>query len=264
MTPMASASKTPRNAPCPCGSPKKFKQCCLENERNASRSLLQRISAGELPFFARIVSGGDEPVEMTITDVSVTVDGVTRVLLDEPASLTVNTADSVGDTGPSAVAFSRSVDGKLPAMLDAVGNANVVIGAPAVDIGLAGGSKKMKASSAEGLWATAKVGRQRSTGTHIFELYFGVAGRAEPIDQATGQKSRAHLSFRPDGNANFIRFAEDRCQLLTFMEYSRDTGVVPARAVVSLDDFVSNLELRFSVDGNGRVVLDHLEFVAAP
>jgi hypothetical protein len=48
------------------------------------------------------------------------------------------------------------------------------------------------------------------------------------------------------------------------MEYSRDTGVVPARAVVSLDDFVSNLELRFSVDGNGRVVLDHLEFVAAP
>ena len=148
-----------------------------------------------MPFFARIVSGGDEPVEMTITDVSVTVDGVTRVLLDEPASLTVNTADSVGDTGPSAVAFSRSVDGKLPAMLDAVGNANVVIGAPAVDIGLAGGSKKMKASSAEGLWATAKVGRQRSTGTHIFELYFGVAGRAEPIDQATGQKSRAHLSW---------------------------------------------------------------------
>lgn len=77
-------------------------------------------------------------------------------------------------------------------------------------------------------------------------------------------KSEAPLSFRPDGNANFIRFAEDRCQLLTFMEYSRDTGVVPARAVVSLDDFVSNLELRFSVDGNGRVVLDHLEFVAAP
>jgi SEC-C motif len=257
---MASASKTPRNAPCPCESGKKYKQCCLEKDRHASRPLLQRITAGEIPFSARIVTTGDESAGITMTDVAVTVDGVTTVLLDEPASLTVNAAR--GDTGPSAVAFSRSIDGGFPASLEAVGNANVVIGAPPAGIRLAD-SKEVKAASSEGLWAKVRLGVQRTTGTPYFDLLFGVKGRAEPIDPATGQKLRPHLAFRPDGNAEFIRFAEDRCQLRTSMEYSRESGVIPARAVVSFDDFESNLELRFSVD-NGTVVLDHLEFVEPP
>lgn len=260
---MAKASKTRRNAPCPCESGKKYKRCCLDMDRRSSRSVSEQIGTGDMQFFARIVTTGDEPVKLAITHAAVTANGVSTVLLEEAASLTVNKARTVGGSGPSSVAFSRPIDGGLPARLEAVGNANVVIGTPRADIGLAGNGKEMSATSAEGLWAKARLGVQRTTGEPYFDLIFGVKGRAEPVDPATGQKLRPHLAFRPDGNADFIRFAEIRCQLRTSMAYSRESGLVPVLAIVSLDDFDSNLELRFSVGGSGIVVLDDLTFVAA-
>lgn len=48
-------SKVGRNDPCPCGSGKKYKSCCLQKETSSTPSY---TSAGKRKFTAKVLSGG--------------------------------------------------------------------------------------------------------------------------------------------------------------------------------------------------------------
>lgn len=47
--------KIGRNEPCPCGSGKKYKQCCLGSEKRTSFTLFQKLLAA---LFALLLLGG--------------------------------------------------------------------------------------------------------------------------------------------------------------------------------------------------------------
>lgn len=47
--------KAGRNDPCPCGSGKKYKQCCMKNEKTKSASYTPQ---GVRKFTAKVLSGG--------------------------------------------------------------------------------------------------------------------------------------------------------------------------------------------------------------
>jgi uncharacterized protein len=53
-----SAEKTGRNDPCPCGSGKKYKNCCLQTEQQKHRTLTTPL--GKRKFTAKIISSGNQ------------------------------------------------------------------------------------------------------------------------------------------------------------------------------------------------------------
>ncbi len=78
-------AKTGRNDPCPCGSGKKYKQCCLARDEAAATARASQPAAAPAPRpkFASLFQGGDRGVD-ELTEASNAVVGLVRAgRLDE-------------------------------------------------------------------------------------------------------------------------------------------------------------------------------------
>lgn len=252
--------KVSRNSLCPCGSKKKYKRCCLGRDREPSRSLYEKVRAGEVPYSARISSSDGEGGGLLIDCATVAIDGRTTVSLG-PVALSVNAVhgDKIAE---SSASISVPVDGTSPGLIRTTGNATVSVVPVQSRLELSGTKREIKARSPNGLFAVASVKVQRQDDLPFFDLLFGVRGQPELLDPE-GQKLRPHIAFRPDGNGKYIRLAGTRCELETIRSYSPVNGAVTPEIVrVHLHDHQESLELRFSSAGvDLPIVLNSVRFL---
>lgn len=246
------------NSLCPCGSGKKYKRCCRSKDQGL-RTLHQRLLAGELPFFARISSTEGEAGQFVANNASITLGGVTTVLIDEAITVSTNST-AVTKTEMSTAAISIPVDGTSQGSIWTSGNASVSNSSASADLALRDGTKKMKGVSSSGLYAIAQIKTQRDSGQQYFDLLFGTSGQAEEVD-AEGVKQRPHIAIHPDGNGKFIRLAGHSCELESEMTYQLAPRQIVPRAIrVRSIEHQEVLELRFTQGLSGSVVLEEICF----
>ena len=246
------------NSPCPCGSRKKYKRCCRSKDQGR-QNLHQRILAGEVPFFVRTSSTEGTSSQLTVSDVSVTRDGVETVLVDK--EITVATNSVGGDkTERAAASMSIPVDGISLGSIQVSGNATVSNGNALATLALHAGRDKIKCVSSTGLFAIARVRTQSDTGQQYFDLLFGTSGQTENLD-SNGIKQRPHIAIHPDGNGKFIRLAGHCCDLESEMTYSPVTRqVVPQVVRIRSTTHREVLVVNFSRNPSGEIVLDGISF----
>jgi SEC-C motif len=246
------------NAPCHCGSGKKFKRCCRAKAEGMA-GLFEKISSGKIPFTAKFMSSGGEPGSIEIGPWSVTKNGRKTVLLHETLTLSTNTAH--GDkTAPSLASISIPIDGCSAGSITTIGNASVSNIQNSPPIALAGGAKKLKTTSASGLFAVARVLLQRDTQIQFFDILFGVRGQSEEADDS-GEKQRPHIALYPDGNGKFIRLSGHDCEIEGEMVYRPGTRqVLPQLLRIKSNDLEETIEITFSTENPSRVILSAIRF----
>ena len=110
------------NSKCRCGSGKKYKNCC-KAKNEGLRQLYKKITNGEIPFGARVISSNGESGSMEIKKVTITRNGQTRVLLDDQLKISTNTI--TGDkTELSIASISIPTKGAQDGSINTVGNAS--------------------------------------------------------------------------------------------------------------------------------------------
>lgn len=223
------------------------------------RRLFEKISSGQLPFLARIISQSGETSSMEVSHASITQNGLTTVLLDEKVTLSTNSTH--GDKTTSSVAsISIPTDGSSPGTIRTVGNASVSNAARLTIIALAGGAKKLKATSGSGLFVVARIGLQRDTQIAYFDFLFGMRGQSESVDES-GEKQRPHIALYPNGNGKFIRLAGHNCEIEGDMQYYAGTRqVLPQQLRIKSTDFGETIEVSFLTENTEGVVLNAIRF----
>lgn len=223
------------------------------------RSLFEKISSGQLPFEAQIISKSGEASSMEVSHASITQNGRTTVLLDEKVTLATNSTH--GDKTTSSVAsISIPANGSSPGAIRTTGNASVSNAAQFQAIALAGGVKKLKATSDSGLFVVARIGLQRATQIEYFDFLFGVRGQSEEVDES-GEKQRPHITIYPDGNGKFIRLSGHNCEIEGDMQYNAGTHrVLPQQLRIKSTDLGETIEVTFSTENSAPVVLDAIRF----
>ena len=223
------------------------------------RHLFHMLAAGKLPFRAEIVSESGEEGSMQVGDVSVTIDGTTRVLMED--TLTLSTNKVPGDkTAISSAHIEIPVDGRSQGSIVTKGNATVQnASAPARPL-IGGGKNKIKVASPTGLFVVARVGHQRDTNQGYFDFLFGTQGQSEEPDDS-GRKQRPHIAIHTDGNGKYLRSGGHDCELVGQMRYDAKERRVCADAV-KIRSLVHNetIEAHFTCDASGAVVLDSISF----
>lgn len=223
------------------------------------RRLFEKLSSGQLPFRAEIISQSGEVSSMEVHHASITQDGRTTVLLDEKVTLSTNSTQ--GDkTTTSSASISIPSDGLSSGAIRTVGNASVSNIARPQTIALAGGVKKLKANSESGLFVVARVGQQRDTQIQYFDFLFGVRGQSESVDES-GEKQRPHIALYPSGNGKFIRLSGHNCEIEGDMQYNAGTRqVLPQQLRIKSTDFGETIEVTFSTEISEQVVLHAIRF----
>lgn len=196
---------------------------------------------------------------MEVHHAAVTLDGLTTVLLNEKVTLSTNSTS--GDkTKDSSAVISIPADGMSPGIVRVVGNASVSNDRLSAKILLAGGKRKLKASSKSGLFVVARIGLQRDTQIEFFDFLFGRRGQEERIDEA-GHKDRPHIAFYPDGNGKFIRLVGHNCELEGELQYDASSSQVAPKVLrIKSADFAEIVELKFSSGSSGPTVLESICF----
>lgn len=223
------------------------------------RGLFEKISSGQLPFTAQIISKSGEPGSMEVSRASITQNGRTTVLLDEKVTLATNSTH--GDKTTSSVAsISIPIDGSSPGAIRTLGNASVSNAAKPQTIALVGGVKKLKATSNSGLFVVARIGLQRDTQIAYFDFLFGMRGQSENVDES-GEKSRPHIALYPDGNGKLIRLSGHNCEIEGDMQYHAETRqVLPQQLRIKSPDLGETIEVTFSTENPTHVVLNAIRF----
>ena len=246
------------NSPCPCGSGKKYKRCCRAKDEGI-RGLFEKISSGQLPFTARIISKSGEASSMEVSHASITQNGHTTILVDEKVTLATNSTHGEKTTS-SVASISIPADGSSPGAIRTAGNASVSNAAQFRAIALAGDAKKLKATSNSGLFVVARLGLQSETQIEYFDFLFGVKGQSEEVNES-GEKQRPHITLYPDGNGKFIRLSGHNCEIEGDMQYNAGTHrVLPQQLRIKSSDLGETIEVTFSTEHSALVVLDAIRF----
>jgi hypothetical protein len=223
------------------------------------RSLFQKISSGQIPLGARIVSQSGDAASMEIHQASITQGEKTVVLLDDKVTLSTNSTP--GDKAPSSVAsISIPADGTSKGTIRTVGNASVSNSTLPKKVALAGTAKKLKRVSPSGVFVVARTGIQRDSQIEYFDFLFGISGQSEDIDES-GKKQRPHITIYPDGNGKFFRLSGHNCEIEGDMQYSAEVQrVLPEQFRIKSIDFNETIEVEFSTENPDEVVLSEIRF----
>lgn len=204
---------------CPCGSGKKYKNCCKKKD-DMSRSLIdlgEKLRNGDLPFRAEISSKNGETSSMKVTSVSIDTGYGMKTLLED--EVTLSTGSSDGDSiDKSSAQITIPVNSCDKPQITTRGNASVTNETSSYKISIQGNAKNLKIKSESGLFAVLKVAKQRDTGTDYLDVLFGTKGAKEQVDRS-GSKNRPHIAFHPDGNSKFIRLSNYECELNSVLDY---------------------------------------------
>jgi hypothetical protein len=199
-------SKLGRNAPCKCGSGKKYKKCCL-NSFASRKNLGNKLITGDMNVFARVISSDGEASSFEIAKMSITKDGVETVLIDEEINLRTNSIPE--DTTSNSVAIiSIPVNDNSKGNVTTIGNAEVSNKQKNKELRIDGGNNKLKINSPQGRFAVIKISTQRSTNSEYLSIFFGIRGQVE-FTNSQGRKNRSHVDLFPSGNTKFIRLSDE-------------------------------------------------------
>lgn len=248
------------NSPCTCGSGKKYKRCCRKKDEGM-RSLFEKLSSGQLPFSARIVSQNGESASFEVEHASITLNGQTTVLLDEKVILATNSMR--GDkTITSVASVSIPADGVLSGTIQTVGNASVSNISHPSKIALHGGKRELKAKSLSGLlFVVARIKKDHATQIECFDFLFGARGQSEKVNEL-GIKQRPHIVLYPDGNGAFIRLSGHNCEIASDMEYfAGKRRIIPQHLRIKLTDSGQIIEVEFTAKNPDEIVLNEIRFV---
>jgi|GEM_PF-2831053 len=254
------ATKIGRNEKCPCGSGKKYKKCCLIKKQDkhvfeSQDEWTERVS--KLPFRAEITSKDNEEISMKVSSAKVIKDGTKSVLFEDDIELKTN--NIVGDNIKESKAIFIVPQNHKESQIITLGNASVSNEKEVTKIALCDKKKKIKTKSTSGLFASAKIGLQRNSGLQYFQLFFGIKGKQEVVDES-GTKDRPHIDFYPSGNGKYIRLSEYKCTLETNSGYEKNGGIIfPSKAIIDLKDYEEYLELEFTY-ANDIVTLKSMNF----
>lgn len=256
-----------RNQPCPCGSGKKFKNCCKDNQNSTyipshvMKNLHDKFMRGELPFRAEIHSKDGTPGSMKVTSARIiNGDGTEKLLFEDEVTLSTNSAD--GDTIPGSKAiFSVPVKDGEQAKIQTTGNASVNNTSKYCDIEIINNPKKLKVKSASGLFAVIRISTQRNDGFDFFDILFGSKGQSETKNSA-GEKIRPHIAIFADGNGKFIRLSSFKCQLQYESIYDpQKKSITSSEIKINLPDYSEDLCLFFTYETSiNKVILTNAEF----
>lgn len=169
-------TKIGRNAPCPCGSGKKYKRCCGGKDyhvvSNRFTNLQRMLMNGELPFRAETVSESGDPASIKVNNAKIVTDGVETVLFKDEIALSTNSAE--GDrTKKSAAAFVLPVRSKKNPEILLNGNATVTNEQPYIAIAIKDSKKQFKIKSDPGLFAIIRIATQRYADFQYFDRLIG-------------------------------------------------------------------------------------------
>lgn len=233
-----------RNRPCKCGSGKKYKKCCLRKDRSWQR-FLTKMKKKEVPF--RVEVSDPEGTGYGLEVMSEFTPGKNAEFKPD---IKLETGTVLGWEGvPSKATLSIPRKGPRIASIDAEGNAgvSVVDGSETLTPKIKN-LKKLKAKSRNGLFAVARIGKQRDAGILFFDVIFGLVGEAENKQEGHG-KNRPHIAIYPSGNGKFFRLAEYKCKITSRMNYDLSQQlVVPTRLEVECELTNEVLLLDFSID----------------
>jgi hypothetical protein len=198
---------------------------------------------------------------MVISHVAIEQGGKRTVLLDQ--EVTISTNRIAGEsTNKAGALLSIPANGTSDGTIRTYGNASVSKGDSFRALRLFGDKKKLKAESASGLYAVARIGTQRSTGASYFDVIFGTAGQSE-LPDASGLKSRPHIAIAPDGNGQFLRLHGHSCEIESLLTYtSEECKISPNLFVIRSFDHQERLELVFGSENDGTQVLNEIRFIA--
>jgi hypothetical protein len=265
-------STKPRdNGICACGSGKKYKKCCkliIATERNIQQKAqtaqndwnawIERVSS--LPFTAVISTENGTQGSMMVESASITKDGITTELFNDPITLSTNQCDGdQTDQSSASICISQDLETKSGAQI--IGNANVKNKKSHYDIGISGNPKNLKVKSPQGLFAIIKIIARRDCGFNCFDILFGEAGREEIISH-DGIKQRPHLTIFPDGNNKYFRLAGYKCNMEAKLQYEpNEKSIHPLEYCITFDDYSEKLLLSFMYSKDeDRVVLINATF----
>lgn len=247
------------NMLCHCGSGKKYKRCCRAKDEGM-RSLFEKLSSGQLPFMAQIISKNGEASSMEVNHASITQNGRTTVLLDEKVTLATNSTR--GDkTTASVASISIPADGVSAGAIRTVGNASVSNAALPPKVLLSGGKKELRVKSKSGLlFVVARIKVDHATQIECFDFLFGGRGQSEHVDES-GAKQRPHLAIYPDGNGAFIRLSGHNCEVESDMQYHAAARlVVPQQLRIKSTDSGQTVEVEFAAANTNEIVLNEIRF----
>lgn len=221
--------------------------------------LFEKLSSGQLPFSAQIVSRNEETASMEVLHASITQGGQTTILLDEKIDLATNLTR--GDRTKSSMAsISISTDGFSAGTIKTSGNASVSNVGQFPKVALANGAKKLKANSNSGLFVVARTGFQRDSKIGYFDFLFGMRGQSEGVDES-GYKQRPHIALYPDGNGKFIRLRGHNCELEADMFYCVGTRqIVPQQLRIKSLESGETVAITFSADNPAEIILTKIFF----
>lgn len=258
--------KLGRNEKCDCESGKKYKNCCLKNNEptkgffpKIEKGLYDKIVDGELPFFSRIISENGEVSSMEISNASVTINGETKILIDENITLSTNTVS--GDKTKKSVALIKiPVIDTSKGTIETLGNAQVVNEQNHLDIEINNSKNKLSIRSPKGLFASLKISTQRNLGFNFLTILFGVKNNIEFVNDE-GRKNRSDIAMYPSGNGKFIRISDENgdydstWEITNEITYETENKIMyPSLITLSSSVHNEKLTLNFNYQ-NGKVKL---------
>jgi hypothetical protein len=182
-------------------------------------------------------------------------------LITAPVTLSVNTT-SGNNTEIAHAQLVVPATGIETGTAVTNGNATVTMGLPRFQIALPAGKKKLRISSASGMFAVLRVGTQRNDGTQYFDVLFGRLGQSEDVDES-GQKNRPHIAIAPDGNGKFLRLQGHRCEVESSMTVGSSSGpIYPDSYRIRSLELNACIELRFTRSSSKTIELQSASFVA--
>lgn len=252
--------KIGRNEKCSCGSDKKYKYCCIVKNESV-KSLFQKIKDGELPFYSRIISKDGESSSMEISSASVTINGETKILIDEKITLSTNTVN--GDKTDDSVSLIKiPIIDSSKGIIETIGNAQIVNDQGYLDIEINSTNNKMSLKSPNGLFASLKISKQRDLEFNFLTILFGVKGITEFVNDK-GRKNRSDIAIYPSGNGKFIRLSDENGELDTNWEISSEIIyetekkiMYPSTLTLSSKLYKEKLILNFTYDNEKVKLMD--------
>jgi len=254
-------SKVGRNNRCPCGSGAKYKDCCIKKSKsglvlksqNDWNKWVEKVS--KLPFRAEVSSADGAEVSMKVSSAKVIRGDSEEILFNDEIEISTNKTSGDSTKSSKATFIVPQGDESQPEIAT-IGNASVSNAKETLSLSLLNNTRKMRAKSQGNLWASAKIGLQRNTGQQFFQLFFGVEGEKEEIDDS-GMKNRPHIDFYPSGSGKFIRISGYKCELHSKQGYSKiDKLIFPREVRIVLEENHDELFLKFIFEGNMAILAE--------
>jgi len=221
--------------------------------------LYYKIVDGEIPFTARIISKDGEASSMVISEASVTINGRTKILIDEDITLSTNTVS--GDkTEESVTLISIPITDSSKDTIKTTGNAQVLNNQEYLDIEINTSNNEMSSRSSNGLFASLKITEQRDLEFNFLTILFGVKNNKEFVNEEGG-KNRSDIAIYPNGNGKFIRLSDKNgdfdstWEIANEITYESDKKIMyPSAITLSSKMHTEKLILNFNYH-NGKVQL---------